>query len=103
MEDNRKYCAPLHAGCFALAWAFALSIGYSICTLLLHYYPETSLKLKAALLHLKNTDLLSSNLEVSLNGYMQGVAQVFVYTLLLTWLFAHIYNRIEAHCRQYKA
>jgi len=75
----------------SLALAQTAGIIYIVCAALVAVAPKVAWQLAGWLSHMTNLEVLGRNLTVS--GFLIGLAQVLIYAYLSGWLFAKMYNR----------
>lgn len=79
----------LSEGGFSSAIAGAASALYALCTLFVYLWPGVSATLMRALTHAK-TEVART---ITFGGFLLGILQVFIYVLVVSWIFAKIFNK----------
>jgi len=79
---------------FAAAGMITSVILYSVCALILYFYPSHAMKMVSAVHHLMDSSTSIARLE--LKAFILGLVQVAVSSYVAGYLFAYLYNRLEA-------
>lgn len=79
---------------FALAASVVMGILYVVCLALSYFAPVFTLKAFGLLIHLINLESLASGMSITTWGVILGFAQSVIYTFVLVWIFAGIYNKL---------
>lgn len=80
---------------FALAAAITMGVVYVVCAVVVAVAPQTAADLISWLTHVTNVGALFHNqliIQVTIGGFLKGLAEVLVYSFLSVWLFAALYN-----------
>ena len=78
----------------ALSLAIVSSIFYIVCALLVVIAPDFTTKLFGNLFHgIDITQIATTN--ISFGSVLIGLVQIIIYTLIVGWLFALIYNKLK--------
>lgn len=75
---------------FAIIIAAAASIVYAACSMFVYLFPKFSMTLMSSLTHLDSS--LNSRI-ATLDGFIVGLAQVFLYSCILGFIFAWVFNK----------
>lgn len=74
----------------SLSAAFSVAITYSICTILVAFWPMKSMKIAAALFHMPSLE--QSTLNVTWSNYATGLITLFIFVFVLMWIYTCLYN-----------
>ena len=76
---------------FALYTSAASSVIYALCSVFVALFPDFSTNLMSSLFHIPGTVDIGS--WVTLQGVVIGVIEVALYSLVVGWVFAWVFNR----------
>ena len=79
---------------FAFAASIVMGALYVSCLALSYIAPVFTLKMFGLLIHLINLESLASGMSITILGAILGFMQSVVYTFVLVWIFAGIYNKL---------
>jgi hypothetical protein len=82
----------LHSCKLAFAAALASAVLYGLCTAMMYWWPAHALQMKADLLHMRNADLFSPYIQITLKNFLCGLIQVFVSSFIFFYLTALLYR-----------
>jgi len=78
---------------FALAAAHTMGVIYVVCAVFVVLWPDFVLRLFGWLVHLVNVDKFAGDVQITLGGFIGGLAQSWVYTYIGAWIFSWLHNR----------
>lgn len=91
----RAYQKGVHMGLetkkFAVAAAQTAGVVYVVCAAVVALFPAASLKLLGWLAHARPESLVFRT--VTPAGFILGLLQIIIYSYVIAWVFAKIYNR----------
>lgn len=79
---------------FALAGAGAGGALYALCGVLVFLFPDFALQSLGWIAHLVNVEKFAGDVQLTLTGFLLGLAQIIVYSFVASWVFAWIYNSL---------
>ena len=80
---------------FALTAAITFGATYIVCGVVVWLVPDIAMTLLGWLAHWTGVENLSGFRDITLPGFIGGLAQVVVYSYLIALLFATTYNRLN--------
>lgn len=78
---------------FSLLSAAAAGAVYSACALFVALWPGPSTKLMGWLFHLSNPEAVFGAMRVTATGYLGALAEVAIYSYIISLIFVWIFNR----------
>lgn len=78
----------------ALAAASTTGIAYVLCTIFVALFPEASVRILGAMLHLLNLEQFIGEANVTLGGFLVGLLPLLLYAYFGAWLLGWLYNRV---------
>ena len=76
---------------FAFAVAETAGIVYLVCTLVVILFPSSSITLLGWIAHVQSSSIAART--VTFPGFILGLLQVVIYSYIIAWVFAKIYNK----------
>ena len=78
---------------FARAAAGTVAIAYAVCAVVVWLWPDLALQLLGLVAHLVNVEKFAGDVAITPAGVLAGFVQVVLYSYLVAWIFAWLYNR----------
>lgn len=78
---------------FSLAAAATMGVIYVVCAAFVALSPDLALKLFGWLVHLVNVDKFAGDVQITVLGFIIGLAQVIVYTYIGALIFSLLHNK----------
>lgn len=78
---------------FSMAAAGTMGAIYIICAVFVMLWPDFALRLFGWLVHLVNVDKFAGDVQITIGGFLGGLAQILVYTYLSAWIFSWLHNK----------
>jgi len=92
--ENKMEKDKLNAKRVAFSLASVIGIAYIVCVILVVIAPETTIKFFSYLFHGINIEQIPQT-SISFSNVIIGLIEAVIYSLLIGWLFAVIYNKIK--------
>jgi len=80
---------------FARAAAGTVAIAYAACAVVVWLLPDLALQLLGWVAHLVNVEKFAGDVALTPTGVLAGLVQVVLYSYLVAWTFAWLYNRSD--------